>query len=480
MVLTGYGYFHVLSRRDILIRKMKVEVRSIGQTLRVPLEKISIPKEMEYVQELIDAVEEYERTLGVVVYHGGRDLVFRSRSIGDAFDPYVEKIKKAMEENLSQESFEVYHKTPVFSYAFPLKDRRGRSIGGVCVLQHTSFMEEEIRKAKWSILLTLLILVGGIMALILVMTKHWISKPISRLMQGIQELGKGNLDFQIDLQGKDEPSQLAQAFNQMASDLRKAQEKIIREANTRLGLEESLRRSEKLAIIGQLASGLAHEIGTPLNIISGRAELTMKKVKGQKEAEKNLEIISLQSEKISKIIRQLLGFVRKKPPEKRRLNLSALLETTLEFLDPQIQRQKIQLSKEVKSPLPWVMGDPDQLQQVFSNLIVNAIQSMPEGGELRISVGVEETSKKGLEDEPWDYLIVHIEDTGVGMDQETLENIFNPFFTTKDTGTGLGLMVSQGILQDHEGWIEAESEKGKGSSFKVYLPAIREEVRHEG
>ncbi len=479
LVLTGYGYFHVLSRRDILIRKMKVEVRSIGQTLRVPLEKISIPKEMEYVQELIDAVEEYERTLGVVVYHGGKDLVFCSRSIGDAFEPYVEKIRKAMEENLSQESFEVYHKTPVFSYAFPLKDRRGRSIGGVCVLQHTSFMEEEIRKAKWSILLTLLILVGGIVTLILLMTKHWISTPISRLMQGIQELGKGNLDFQIDLQGKDEPSQLAQAFNQMASALKKAQEKIIREANTRLELEESLRRSEKLAIIGQLASGLAHEIGTPLNIISGRAELTMKKVKGQKEAQKNLEIILLQSEKISKIIRQLLGFVRKKPPEKRRLNLPALLETTLDFLDPQIRRQKIQLYKQVEAPLSLVMGDPDQLQQVFSNLIVNAIQSMPEGGELRLTVHMEQTSKKGLEDEQRAYLVVHIEDTGVGMDRETLENIFNPFFTTKDTGTGLGLMVSQGILQDHEGWIEAESEKGKGSSFKVYLPAIQEEVCHE-
>lgn len=455
---------------------MKVEVRSIGQTLRVPLEKISIPKEMEYVQELIDAVEEYERTLGVVVYHGGKDLVFRSRSIGDAFDPYVEKIKKAMDENLSQESFEVYHKTPVFSYAFPLKDRRGRSIGGVCVLQHTSFMEEEIRKAKWSIFLTLFILVGGIVTLILLMTKHWISKPISRLMQGIQELSKGNLDFQIDLQGKDEPSQLAHAFNQMASDLKKAQEKIIREANTRLELEESLRRSEKLAIIGQLASGLAHEIGTPLNIISGRAELTKKRVAGQEEAQKNLEIILLQSEKISKIIRQLLGFVRKKPPEKRPLNLSALLETTLEFLEPQIQRQKIRLYREMEKPLPSVLGDPDQLQQVFSNLIVNAIQSMPDGGELRMTAAVERTSKKGLEDEKRDFIIVHIVDTGVGMDRETLENIFNPFFTTKDTGTGLGLMVSQGILQDHEGWIEAASEKGKGSSFKVYLPAIQEEV----
>ncbi len=479
IVLSGYGYIHIQSRRDILIRKMKTEVRSIGQTLRVPLEKISIPKEMEYVQELIDAVEEYERTLGVIVYHRGKNLVFRSRSIGDGVEPFVEKIKRVMSEDLSEEAFDVYQKIPVFSYTFPLKDRRGREIGGVCILQYTSFMEEEIKKAKWSIITILFILVGGIVILILFMTKYWISTPISKLMRGIQELAKGNLDFRIDLTGRDETSQLAQAFNQMASDLKEAQEKIIRDTTTRLELEESLRQSEKLATIGQLASGLAHEIGTPLNIISGRAELTKKRLEGQEEPQKNLEIILLQSEKISKIIRQLLGFVRKKPPEKKPLSLPALLETTLDFLDHQIRKQKIRVRQQVEIPHPITIGDPDQLQQVFSNLIVNGIQSMLEGGELRIAVRGERISKKGLEDGQRDYIVVQIEDTGMGIEKEVLDRIFDPFFTTKKTGTGLGLTVSQGIVQDHDGWIEVNSEKGKGSSFKIYLPAIQEEVAFE-
>ena len=451
---------------------MKVEARGIGQTLKVSLEKISIPREMEYVQELIDAVEEYEKTLGVIVYHEGRNIVFRSHSLGGSIEPYLKRIKKAMDENLSQEEFDLYQQTPVFSYTFPLKDRKGRTIGGVCVLQHTSFMEEEIRKAKESILVTLFLLVGGTVVLILLTARRWISNPISKLMEGIQELARGNLDFQIDLKGKDEPAQLAQAFNQMAFDLKKAREKIIREANSRLELEERLRRSEKLATIGQLASGLAHEIGTPLNIISGRVELTKRKLEDREGSQKNLEIILFQTEKISKIIRQLLGFVRKKAPEKRRLSLPPLLETTLDFLDHQIQRQKIRVVKQIEGDLPFVLGDPDQLQQVFSNLIVNAIQSMSDGGELHLSVHCERSSKKGLEEERREYLVVSVADTGVGMEKEVLENIFDPFFTTKDSGTGLGLMVSLGIVQDHEGWIEAESERGKGSLFKVYLPAL--------
>lgn len=132
--------------------------------------------------------------------------------------------------------------------------------------------------------------------------------------------------------------------------------------------------------------------------------------------------------------------------------------------------------KNLKMDLPAVIGDPDQLQQVFLNLILNAIQSMSEGGMLCLSASVKEITKEGL-DVPRRCMEVCVEDTGVGMEKEVLENIFNPFFTTKEKGTGLGLMVTQGIVRDHEGWIEVESEKGKGSIFKVYLPSLEGDAR---
>jgi signal transduction histidine kinase len=478
LVLSGYGYFHIITRRDILIRKMKVEVRSICRTLKVPLEKISLPREMEYVQELIDTVEEYEKTLGVIVYHQGRNLTFRSRSLGEGIEPYLVLIKKSIKEDLPQEEFRVYKKDPVFAYVFPLKDRNVKNIGGVAILQYTSFMEKDARGAEWGIFITILVLIGGTVAFVLFGTRKWISQPISQLMGGVKNLAKGNFDTQFVLSRKDEISELAQAFNQMAVDLRKAQEQIIKEAETTIELERTLRQSEKLATIGQLASGLAHEIGTPLNIIGGRAELIKRKIKDREGEQKDLDIIIQQAERITKIIQQLLGFVRKKRPEQKGLNIKTLLETTLDFLDHQIQKQGVKVVKDLKDNLPIVTGDSDQLQQVFLNLILNAIQSMPQGGELHIGASSKWISKEGIEDGQREYVVLSVVDTGMGIEKEVVENIFNPFFTTKeDKGTGLGLTVSQGIVQDHEGWIEVESEIGEGSQFRVYLPASERKVK---
>ena len=479
IVLSGYGYLRTLSRRDILVRKMKVEVRSIGRTLKVSLEKISLLEKMEHVQDLIDAVDENERTLGVIVYHQGKNLTLRSHSLGEGIEPFLDLIKRSVQEDRPQEEFGMYKKVPVFSYNFPLKDKKGRNIGGVSILQHTSFMEEDIEKSNWSIFITIFVLIGGTVALILLGTRKWINQPISQLMDGIKNMSKGDLDTRINLKRGDELYELAQAFNHMAIDLKKAQGKIIQEAEARLELERSLRQSEKLATIGQLASGLAHEIGTPLNIISGRAELTKKNPEDKEGVQKNQNVILHQTERITKNIQQLLGFVRKKKSEQKVLNIQTLLETTLDFLDHQIQKQRVRVVKEMKNNVPSVIGDADQLQQVFLNLLLNALQAMMDGGTLRLSASLKWMAKAGLEDCQRQYVEVCVEDTGIGIEKEVIPNIFNPFFTTKDTGTGLGLMVSQGIVQDHEGWIEVESEAGKGSVFKVYLPACQGDVGND-
>ena len=428
IVLSGYGYFHILSRRELLVKKMKVEVKSIGQTLKVSLEKISLPKEVEYVQDLIDAIEEYEKTLGVIVYDQGKNLVFRSRSL-DEVEPYLELIKRAIREDRSQEKFGFYKKLPIFLYTFPLKDRTKKNIGGVMIFQHTSFVEEDIKKAEWSIGITIIILICGMIGFILFVTRKWLTQPISLLMEAINNMAKGNLNTQIDLQGRDEISILGRAFNQMAINLREARERIVRDGETKLELERTLRQSEKLATIGQLASGLAHEIGTPLNIISGRVELTKRRIEDE-IANKNLDIISQQTERITKIIQQVLGFVRKKKSEQQNLNLADLLGTTLDFLSHQIQKQGVTVVKEIKDNLPPVIGDPDQVQQVFLNLILNAIQAMPDGGALRLSASSKWISKEGLEEGERQYVEICVEDTGVGMDREVISNIFNPFFTT--------------------------------------------------
>jgi signal transduction histidine kinase len=470
LVLSGYGYLDILSRRDILVRKTKAEVRSTGRTLGESLEKVSLPEEEGYVQGLIDAVSDYERTLGIIVYYEGDHRIFRSNLLKEGIEPSLDAIRRSMREDLPREEFGAYKKVPVFSYAFPLKDGSGTCIGGVAILQRTSYMESEIERAKWSIVIAIFVLIGGTVALVLVGTRTWVSRPISRLREGITHMAQGDLDTRIAFKGHDELSELADSFNRMAADLKIARERIIRDAEGRLELESGLRQSEKLATVGQLASGLAHEIGTPLNILLGRTELIKRKPEDKESLQRNLEIIDNQVERITRIIQQLLGFVRKKKPEQKVLDIGAILETTLDLLDYRIEKQKLGAVKNFERDLPPVLGDPDLLQQVFLNLILNAIESMPEGGTLRLCTSSTRVSRGALPESERRYVEVRVEDTGVGMGGEVITHIFKAFYTTKTTGTGLGLMVTQGIVQDHDGWIDVESEVGKGSVFKVYLP----------
>ncbi len=477
VVVTGYGYLDILGRRDILVRKMKAEVRGTGRTLTLSLEKISPPDEKEYVQGLVDAVSDYERILGVIVYYPAENLILRSNSLREGFEPYVTLVRRSMAAQSPLEEFGARNKAPVFAYAFPLKNRSGRARGGVCIVQRTSYMEREIEKAKWSIFINMLLLIGGTVALILVGTRKWVSRPISKLISGIGHMAKGNLDIRIDLKGEDELSELARSFNQMAADLKTAQERIIQEGEARLELERGLQQSEKLAIVGQLASGLAHEIGTPLNILLGRTELIKRRLEDTEGIRKNLDIMDNQIEKITKIIEQLLGFVRIKQPERRAVDICGIIETDLDLLDHRIEKQQLRVVTDFQKDLPPIVGDPDSLQQVFLNLILNALQAMPEGGTLRLCAAVVRASRGDVAECTKHYVEVRVEDSGVGIDKGVIQHIFNPFFTTKKMGTGLGLMVTQGIVQDHEGWIDVESEPGRGSVFKVYLPLITEENR---
>jgi two-component system, NtrC family, sensor kinase len=475
LVLSGYGYIDIISRRDILVRKMKAETRSTGRTLKVSLEKIFQPDEMNYIQDLIDTVSRYERTLGVMVYFQKNHLLFQSHSLKEGHDPYLAFIVRSIQEDRHQEASGNYKNTPVFIYAFPIRDRQGKSLGGVAILQNTSIMEQEIKRAKENILVTILILIGGTFILILVGTRKWITRPINQLITAVNHLAAGRFDHQIHFKKKDELAELAGAFNRMAVDLKKAQERIIHEGEAKLELERNLRHSEKLATIGQLASGLAHEIGTPLNIIYGRTELVKRKFESRPEITKNLDIILGQTERITRIIQQLLGFIRKKKGGLSSLTIPPLIDTTLELLDQPIQKQAIRVVKTFERRPSEVKGDADQLQQVFINLFLNALQAMPKGGLLRLATVRKKIAKEGLMESARSYLEVSVQDSGSGITKEYLKDIFNPFFTTKETGTGLGLMVSQGIVQDHDGWIEVESEPGKGSIFKVYLPVSEQE-----
>ena len=228
--------------------------------------------------------------------------------------------------------------------------------------------------------------------------------------------------------------------------------------------EEKLRQGEKLMLLGMLASEIAHEVGTPLNIISGRVELLAAKENANELVKKDLEIINGQIERITKIIRSRLDITRRRSGRTVKVDLNKLIASLAEFFKPQLEKNKIVVRIELPERLS-VHADEDQLQQVFLNLILNAIQAIPNGGE--IVVTGEETFREGSA--CWDIIV---RDTGTGISAEELALIFEPFYTSKKEfgGTGLGLSVVKEILKNHDGDIFAETTVGRGSAFHVLLP----------
>ncbi|MGE0471549.1 MAG: PAS domain S-box protein [Nitrospira sp.] len=235
---------------------------------------------------------------------------------------------------------------------------------------------------------------------------------------------------------------------------------MLRDVSAQRRLLEQLRRTERIAELGTLASGMAHEIGTPMNVILGRAEYLMDRVT-EEPIKKGLHTIITQVERITKVMNQLLSFARRKAPERRPLDLRRVMEDSTEIFQERLARNQIHVEMALIDSCPLVLADADQMSQVVINLIMNAVHAMPDGGTLRVGLA------------PAQQMVeLTIADTGHGMPKELVKKIFEPFFTTKEfgQGTGLGLTVVKGIIEEHQGSIVVESEEGKGTTIKVLLP----------
>ncbi|HSN26805.1 MAG TPA: HAMP domain-containing sensor histidine kinase [Kofleriaceae bacterium] len=319
----------------------------------------------------------------------------------------------------------------------------------------------------------------GLIALVTTVVVGWlasrlVSRPITKLLRGIDDVAKGDLSHVILSERDDEIGQIATRFNEMTFSLRESRGETQRQNEAKLALEQRLGQTEKLATIGQLAAEIAHEVGTPLNVIAGRARSIQKKATEKDTVEKNAEIIAEQTARITRIIQRLLDFTRRKVGGhgKAEVNLNELALTTMELLSGQFSSAKVKTRLDRAEGLPRIAGDSDRLQQVMINLLLNAAQAMPDGGSLAVETRAVRRNRPGL-DAAQSFVVFSVTDTGVGIPEDIRDKIFDPFYTTKEGrgGTGLGLAVCSGIVKEHDGWIDVEDAEGGGTVFRVYLPA---------
>lgn len=322
---------------------------------------------------------------------------------------------------------------------------------------------------------SVLVLLCGLLAMALGIL--FVGRPVRRLVDQARRIGAGDLAPSEARGGGDEIDELAREMNAMCERLLEARMRLESETASRLATLEQLRHADRLTTVGKLAAGIAHEVGTPLNVITGHAQLVTEEYPPDSPAHENVVIIAEQAHRVTAIIRQLLDFARQRTLRKSSHDLRAIACQVAALLAPIAQKHKVSINVADSEDEIRTAVDAGQLQQVVTNLAVNGIQAMSAGGSLVLgTLRANKTPPEGGAEHR--YAAIYVEDSGAGIAKEDLPRIFEPFFTTKEVGdgTGLGLSVAYGIVKEHGGWIDVQSTPHKSTRFTVYLAA---EENHE-
>jgi signal transduction histidine kinase len=294
---------------------------------------------------------------------------------------------------------------------------------------------------------------------------------VQRLIDQTRRVGSGDFDALIELGQRDELGKLADELGRMTRQLSAARSQLVTQRRARASLQEQLRHADRLSTVGKVASGIAHELGTPLNVVAGRAAIIGARASDD-DVVNNAEIIGQQARRMTEIIRELLDFSRRRGVQRQDVRVADVIHQATTLLEPIAEEKGVDIVVEPMAALRAEI-DVNKLLQVLTNLMTNAVQAMPDGGTLTIRAEERDVREpRNDHAEPGAYVAVTVVDQGQGIAEEDLEHIFQPFFTTKRVGrgTGLGLYVCHGIVREQAGWIDVTSKQGEGSSFTVFLP----------
>ena len=338
----------------------------------------------------------------------------------------------------------------------PIRDPAQRVIGAIYV----GLLQKPFAHTRTTIIVRFLLLMIAATATSLVLiylVTVVVMRPIGRIIETSQKVIGGDVSARVGIRPPGEMGALCQAVDGMADAIAEREDRV-KEA-----LRHQVTRAEKLASIGRLAAGVAHEINNPLTGVLTFSHLMREKPNMDAQDREDLDLIIRETTRAADIVRGLLDFARERPVLMERLDLNEVVRRTVRLIANQKKFEKITIEELLQEGLPEVRGDMNQLQQVLLNLSLNACTAMPSGGTLTIHTAAVD-----------ERVTLRVRDTGCGIKPELLDRIFEPFFTTQDVGkgTGLGLSVTHGIIEQHGGELEVQSREGEGSEFTIYLPAL--------
>ena len=468
--MLAYGAWAHRQREDTLVAESEREIRAYATALALAVERGLRYPELGDVQDIIDRLGREPTVYGVLVYDTAGAVAYASEAIGVP-EPVGDSVLATVLGGATASLRRSLDDEPVLGVLRPLTLADGRVAGALEVAQPLAFVAAEQSRIRQRFLLNTLTLAAALSIMVTWLVRRYVSRPLDGFVDGVRALGGGDLDHRLDERAPGaELSEVARELNRMAGRLQSAREELVREVDERVSLERRLQQTEKMAAVGTLAAGLAHEIGAPLHVIRGRADLVLSRDPEPEVRSRNLRIIIEQIDRITLIVRNLLGFARRREPNPAPVDVGRIVRDVTGFVEGDAERRGVRIDVAAPADGPVVSGDADLLHQVVLNLVMNGLQALDAvEGDRRLSVSV---APEGRPSGPG--VAVVFADSGPGIPPDLRQRIFDPFFTTKDAlgGTGLGLAVARGIVEDHGGTIEVEDVESGADRAAVAVASV--------
>lgn len=479
LIMGAYDYLRLVRERDRLVELTRTDQRIFAETLAVAVRhNVRRGRTTDELQELLEDIRRRPGLLWVAIYDPSGKVVAASVASGDPparADPAVTAVLRS---GRSGPEVAESRDGALLRYIRPWRWPAGGT-AAVEVRESLAEADREFARAVRESIVSRLLVLGLFLLCILAVARFSIARPMRALVRAARAIGGGDLTQRIDVSRADELGQLAEEFNRMAASLERAHRALLEQGEEQLKLERHVQQAQKLVAVGMLAAEVAHELGSPLNIITGRAEALARSLPADHPDRRHLEVIRRQTERVTAIVHDLREYARPRDPQLRELGLEGLLARVVGLLEARSRDRGVRIRLDLPPALPRVLADPEQLQQVFVNLLANALDASPRWGIVRVTGGPEpllpREARVGLlrgRAEP-PVVSIHVLDEGSGLDAESLAQVFQPFFSTKRQGhaaAGLGLAIVEEIVRAHRGEVEILSVEGRGTEAVVRLP----------
>ena len=453
IVATGwYGLYRLEASAKAA---MEEEIELLARAIRLPLSHALQHGHSGTLQRSVTSIFDIDKVYAVYVYDkDGRRISTSGSSKARVQDREAVDLANKGDE---QGEFDEVGGEEVFSYFLPLTDSGENSIGLLQVTRRGSDFSRRVDEFRANAIAMLVLSTLLVTGLIWVGYQRAVGRHIHRMREDMEMIAAGELQHRVAVDGPSEIRFLAQGFNQMLDSIVASEQELRERREREYELQSRLQQTEKLAAIGRFAAGVAHELGTPLSVADGKAQRELRRAVDQSAGV--LHQIRQQLQRMERIIRQLMDFARPVKPVASEVRVADLLHSSLAQVDMERQQQQVQMVLAGQDTPLTLQGDRLRLEQALINLLRNAIQAAPGG---RVRLDWHETGPG--------WLVFTVEDDGPGIDEADQRRLLEPFFTTKSSGTGLGLAVVDAVVSEHGGRIDVGDSEWGGAKFSLHLP----------